>query len=245
MRLSILLVIAYYCCASAPSVWSAPLWDMAVRHLSDKTIVPSEVRSEERFISTEGKGEHVSILESTLFRMPDNRFLLLPHTGYANGEAIPKDTLRQLTEVYTEQDLKPSLFALENQGRIQLTQGEETRTIANHPCRRFSFTAKIDGHRAEGSAWLAMDSGLPLEVEWLFIDVPYHKQDGTTVISFQQKDFYKIGNSGQCTLNASEVAVSLKYHLFFVPYEGRLQRKKAFAQYRQRQDLPLYTVAGN
>ncbi len=245
MRLSILIMTAYYSFAIAPPLWSATLWDMAVRHLSDKTTVPSEVRTEERFIITEGKGEYISILESTLFRTTDNKFLLLPHTGYANGEAISWDVLEQLTEVFSEQDLKSSLFAHENQGRIKWYKGEETRTIASHPCRRVSFTAKIDGHSAEGSAWLTMDSGLPLEVEWRFVDVPYHKQDGTTVISFQQKDFYRIAQSGRCTLSASEVTVSLKYHLFFVPYEGHLQRKKTFAHYRQRQDLPIYTVSGD
>lgn len=245
MRLSILLTTAYFFFAIATPLWSAPLWDMAVRHLSDKTAVPAQVRTEERFISTEGKVEHISILESTLFRTTDNTFLLRPHTGYANGEAISKDVLGQLTEVFAEQDLKSFLFAPENQHRIKWRQEKETRTIAHHPCRRFSFTAKIDGHRAEGSAWLATDSGLPLEVEWLFTDVPYHKQDGTTVISFQQKDFYRITQSDRCTLSASEVTASLKYHLFFVPYEGRLQRRKAFAHYRQRQDLPLYIVAGS
>lgn len=90
MRLSIPLTTADFFFAIAPPLWSATLWGMAARHLSDKTTMPTEVRSEEMFISTEGKGEHVSILESILLWTTDNRILLLRHTGYSNGEVIFK-----------------------------------------------------------------------------------------------------------------------------------------------------------
>lgn len=244
MHRPILLLTAVFFFAFTPPLWSDTLWNKAVRHFSSKATLPVNVTIEETFIGTEGKIEHRSILESTLFRTPDNRILFVPHTGYANGEEIPKAELGQMSEVLAEKDLRKNPFAADAQARLKWRQEKEARTIAGHACRRFSFSGEIDGHRSEGLAWLTEDGGLPLEVEWRFVDVPF-KQGETTINAFNQKDSYGISRAGECNILATEISMSLRYTLFFVPYEGRLQRKMTFANHRKRQDLPLNAIAGN
>jgi hypothetical protein len=126
---------------------------------------------------------------------------------------------------------------------MRLHQEKETRILAGHRCRCFSFSAEIDGHLADGTACLTEKSGLPVEAEWQYIDVPF-KKDETTINSYTHKNFYLITEQGECHILASEISLSLEYTIFFVPYEGRLQRRISFADHRKPQDLPLHSVAG-
>lgn len=244
MRISILVIHSLFFFAFPPSLWSDTLWDKAIQHFSTTTTLPVNVEIEEQFISPQGKVEHHSTLEATLFRTTGNNILLVPHTGFANGEQIPPNELRLMSEILTEKDLQSSLFSQERRSQVQWRQEKEIRNIGNRPCQRFSFTALINGHRADGSAWLMVGSGLPIEVEWQFVEVPF-KQEDTTISLFRQKDSYKITSEGQCIILSSEITMSLQYTVFFVPYKGQLQRRMTFANHRKRQDLPLNSVADN
>lgn len=240
MRATILTVATVFFFAFASPLWSVTLWDKAIQHFSSKTDLPVNVVIDEKFISPQGRLEHTSTLEATLFRDRDNSIHFVPHTGYANGEEIPKDELRQMSEVLPKKDLDAHLFKADPQTHWR--QENEVRDITGHSCRRFSFSTEISGHKAEGTAWLTADKGLPLEAELHFTDVPF-QQDETTINTYTQKDTYQISASGQSNVHSSEISIALRYTLFYVPYEGQLQRNATFANYRQRQDLPLHVLA--
>jgi hypothetical protein len=242
MRQSIFLLSSIFFFALPPSSWSDTLWDRAVRHFSRSSNLPATAIIDEDFISATGKVEYRTIIDASLFRTGDDRILFVPHTGYANGENIPKDELTRMSEELSENDLKATPF--DKDTRIHWQPEQDIRVIAGRSCQRFSFAGKIDTHQAEGSAWLARDSGLPLLVEWAFTDVPF-KQADTTIRAFHQKNMYGISSSGQCNLLSSEVAVSLEYMIFSTPYKGRLLRKTSFANHRNRHNLPADAVADN
>lgn len=244
MRYPILLLSSIIFFAITPPLWSDTLWDKAVHHFSRSSNLPTNVAIDEHFISAKGKIEYRTIIDATLFRTRDDRILFVPHTGYANGEDIPKAELGRMSEELSEKDLKATPFTRQTRQRMYWQPEKETRVIAGRSCQRFSFAGEIDAHRTEGSAWLIEDSGLPLEVEWKFTDVPF-KQAETTIKTFHQKDRYGISDHGQCNLLSSEVAISLEYSMFSAPYEGRLLRKTSFANHRNRHDLPTDAVAGN
>ena len=242
MRAPIPLTVAVFFFAIATPLWSDTLWNKATGHFSRQRHLPMNVIIEEKFVSSQGHVEHASTLEATLSRNPDNSILFVPHSGYANGEEIATDELRRMSETLSEKDLRTNLFRPE--AGTNWRQEKGMRTIDNRSCQRFSFTSRIDGHQAVGIAWLAADSGLPLEVEWQFTDVPF-KQAQTTINSFQQKDTYRIGPGGQCHILSSEISMTLSYTMFFVPYEGQLERRMSFANHQERQNLPLNVVADN
>ena len=244
MRISIIFIHSLFFFVFPPLLWSATPLDRAIEHFSSTTTLPVNVEIEEQFISTQGKVEHNSTLEATLFRTADNKILLVPHTGYANGEEIPKNELRQMSEILLEKDLHSSLFSSAARSQVEWRQEREIRNLGDFSCQRFSFTTEINGHRADGSAWLIVGNGLPLEVEWQFVDVPF-KQDETTINLYRQKDSYRISADGQCNIVSTEITMSLQYTVFFVPYQGQLQRRMTFANHRKRQDLPLNSVADN
>lgn len=242
MRSLIFLISSIFFFAITPSLWSDTLWDRAVRHFSRSSNLPATAIIDEDFTSARGKVEYRTIINASLFRTRDDRILFVPLTGYANGEDITKDELARMSEELSENDLKATPF--DKDTRMHWLPAQDIRVIAGRSCQRFSFAGKIDTHLAEGSAWLARDSGLPLLVEWTFTDVPF-KQAETTIRTFHQKNVYGISSNGQCNLLSSEVAVSLEYVIFSTPYKGRLVRKTLFTNHRSRQDLPTDAVADN
>ncbi len=229
---------------SVHPTWSDTLWDKAVRHFTDPRPIPQELVLEEKFIKKEGKIEHISVINANLFRGSNNQILFVARSGTSNGEKIPHDDLQKMTEVLAEKDLKSVVFTDDPQARVQWRSEQGVRVIGDHSCQRFSFTSEIEGHKAEGAAWLTIDSGLPLEVEWRFLDVPFKDED-STINTYKQMDYYAISAGGECPLVQSEIVISLKYSLFFIPFEGELQRRTTFSKHSKRQELPDVIMATN
>lgn len=245
MRGQILLITTVFFFALAPPLWSDTLWNKAVRHLSTIKSLPVNVMIEEQFVSTGGKVKNQTTIDATLFRTRDETILFVPHTGYTNGEEIPKVELDQMSEMLSEEELNNSNpFAKDAQPAMQWHPEPESRSIAGHSCQRFTFSGKMTGHQAKGEAWLTKDSGFPLEVGWRIVDVPF-KQAETTIKAYSQKDIYTINKERLCHKSSSETTISLEYSIFYKPYGGLILRKAAFSNFRKRRDLPLNVVVDN
>ena len=189
------------------------LWQKAVFYMEHNQWVPGEVVEHEQTFSLLGKMVEETHAVFSLKPAPQQKVELFVESAEENGKDVTAEARREINGVLTLAEvLEESPFSSTDDQSLTADFNGRLRQIHGVQCAGFDFIFIDKDTRIEGVAWVAQDSGLPVEITSRITSVPF-TEEGIKIKSYEETEYYTLTGDGHSKLTKSHVELDIELPL--------------------------------
>ncbi len=186
------------------------LREKTISYMEQNHWVPGEVVEHERTFNLQGKMVEETHAVFSLKPAPRQKIELYVISAEENGKDVTAEASREINGIFTLTDvLGESPFYDIERHSLTVNFSGSFRQIHGIQCAGFDFTFINNETRIKGIAWVAQNSGLPVEISSRITSVPF-SEEGVKIKSYEETEYYTLTGDGHSKLTKSRVELDIE-----------------------------------